>query len=59
VYGTDRPGLGFEIQRARECARRHQRDLRRLETDFPHGFGAMARDLRDWRQDGMHAANVP
>jgi hypothetical protein len=48
VYGTDRPGLGFEIQRAMECARRH-RDPRRLEADFPHGFGAMARDLRGWR----------
>jgi len=49
VYGTDRPGLGFEIQRAVECARRH-RDPRRLEADFPHGFGTLARDLRGWRR---------
>ena len=52
VYGTDRPGLGFEIERALECVRRHQRDPRRLEADFPHGFGALARDVRDWRNGG-------
>jgi hypothetical protein len=51
VYGTDRPGLGFETQRAVECVRRQQRDLRRLEADFPHGFGALARDLRSWKND--------
>jgi hypothetical protein len=56
VYGTDRPGLTFEIQRAVECVRRHQRDLRRLEADFPHGFGALARDLRDWRRGGAGGA---
>lgn len=49
VYGTDRPSLGFEIQRAVESVRRHRGDLRRLEADFPQGFGRMARDLRDWR----------
>jgi hypothetical protein len=52
VYGTDRPGLAFEIQRAVECVRRHQRDARRLEADFPHGFGALARDLRTWPPAG-------
>jgi hypothetical protein len=50
VYGTDRPNLGFEIQRAVESVRRHREDLRRLEADFPQGFGQMAHDLRDWRQ---------
>lgn len=49
VYGTDRPSLGFEIQRAVESVRRHRGDLRRLEADFPHGFGRLAHDLRDWR----------
>ena len=53
VYGTDRPGLGFEIQRAVESIRRHQRDPRRLETDFPHGFGTLARDLRGWARPGL------
>lgn len=49
VYGTDRPGLAFEIQRALECVRRHRGDPRRLEADFPNGFGTLARDLRGWR----------
>lgn len=50
VYGTDRPGLAFEIHRARECVQRHRQDPRRLEADFPNGFGAMARDLRGWKK---------
>jgi hypothetical protein len=49
VYGTDRPSLAFEIQQALATVRRHRGDLRRLEADFPHGFGGLARDLRDWR----------
>ncbi len=52
VYGTDRPGLAFEIRRALECVRRHQRDPRRLETDFPNSFGPLARDLRNGRDHG-------
>jgi hypothetical protein len=56
VYGTDRPGLAFEIQRAVECVHRQQRDPRRLEADFPHGFGALAHDLRDWRRGGAGGA---
>jgi len=52
VYGTDRPGLAFEIQRALECVSRHQGDPRRLEADFPHGFGSLARDVRAWRTGG-------
>jgi hypothetical protein len=55
VYGTDRPSLGFEIERAVENVRRHQGDLRRLEADFPQGFGRMAGDLRDWRQPPKNA----
>ncbi|MFA5057379.1 MAG: hypothetical protein WC485_04655 [Opitutaceae bacterium] len=55
VYGTDRPGLAFEIQRALECARRH-RDSRRLEADFPHGFGTLAGDLRNWQRKDSEPA---
>lgn len=49
VYGTERPPLPLEILRAVQEASRHQGDLRRLENDFPHGFGSLARDLRSWR----------
>ena len=48
VYGTDRPGLFFETQQALASVRRHRGDLRRLEADFPNGFGAMAGELRGW-----------
>jgi len=46
VYGTDRPSLPFEIERAVQEVTRHRGDVRRLENDFPNGFGALARDLR-------------
>lgn len=48
VYGTDRPTLPHEIDCALSEVRRHRGDLRRLEADFPAGFGALARDLRSW-----------
>lgn len=50
VYGTTRPGLPLQLRRASEETARHRRDVRRLEFDFPHGFGALARDLRAWRE---------
>lgn len=48
VYGTERPNLPQAVAAATTAARRHARDLRRLENDF-HGFAAFARDLRTWR----------
>jgi len=48
VYGTDRPNLPQAVAHATSAARRHARDLRRLEFDFP-GFSLMADDLRGWR----------
>ncbi|HTL68830.1 MAG TPA: hypothetical protein VL200_14295 [Lacunisphaera sp.] len=48
VYGTDRPTLPFEVKRAVQEVSRHRGDVRRLENDFPAGFGSLARDLRDW-----------
>jgi hypothetical protein len=49
VYGTERPGLPLETRCALEDARRHARDTRRLENDFP-GFGSLASDLRNWKK---------
>ncbi|MBE35852.1 MAG: hypothetical protein CMI16_09930 [Opitutaceae bacterium] len=48
VYGTTRPSLKKSIECAVKEVARHRRDVRRLETDFPGGFGALANDLRDW-----------
>lgn len=50
VYGTMHPTLPFEVQRAEEEIGRHGGDFRRLEFDFPGGFGALVADLRRWRQ---------
>jgi hypothetical protein len=51
VYGTDRPSLQHETNRALQEVARWQGDTRRLENDFPNGFGALARDLRGWREE--------
>lgn len=48
VYGVERPSLEWETKRALEEVRRHRGDLRRLEYDFPGGFGTLARGLRAW-----------
>lgn len=45
VYGTDRPSLALEIERALAEVARHRADTRRLEHEFP-GFAALAADLR-------------
>jgi hypothetical protein len=50
-YGTDRPSLPHEIDCALIDARRHARDTRRLENDFP-GFRSLAHDLRGWKAAG-------
>ena len=49
VYGTDRPTLPHAMQRAVQEVSRHGGDIRRLENDFPQGFGSLARDLRSWK----------
>jgi hypothetical protein len=49
VFGTDRPGLALETERATAAARRLAGDVAALETAFPWGFGALARALRAWR----------
>ena len=50
VYGTERPSLPHELKRAVQEVSRHQGDVRRLENDFPQGFGSLARDLRSWKK---------
>lgn len=48
VFGTTRPSLKLEIERAREATVRLSRDFAPLELGFPSGFGAMSRELRSW-----------
>lgn len=48
VYGTSHPSLEHETRRAIDETRRHRGDVRRLEFDFPGGFGSLVRDLRGW-----------
>ena len=50
TYGTERPNLQLETEIAVREARRHARDLRRLEHDFP-GFETLSRDLRTWQKN--------
>jgi hypothetical protein len=47
IYGTERPNLYHETEVALREARRHARDTRRLEYDFP-GFASLAADLKSW-----------
>jgi hypothetical protein len=49
VYGTSRPTLPQETACAEAEIRRHRGDFRRVEFDFPGGFGALVADLRRWR----------
>jgi hypothetical protein len=58
VYGTERPTLPHEMKRAVQEVSRHRGDLRRLENDFPQGFGSLARDLRSWRA-ALQAGGAP
>ena len=48
VYETSRPSLDLETRHATEEARRLTQDLPLLEQCFPTGFGALARDVRNW-----------
>jgi len=48
VYGTERPPLELEIQRASEHTHHLAPHLSMLEDLFPIGFGALAHDVRRW-----------
>jgi hypothetical protein len=48
IYGTDRPSSEVRMKRATEEARRLVQILDDLERLFPNGFGAFARDIRNW-----------
>ncbi len=50
LYGTMRPTLALETEHAVAEAKRLAADLRRLENDFPVGFGNLARTAHEWKR---------
>lgn len=50
VYGTVRPTLQQQTERALEETHRLKSKLRVLEDRFPIGFGNLARMVRDWKR---------
>jgi hypothetical protein len=48
TYGTVRPSLPQQVRASLAEIGRHRGDMRRLENDFPRGFGALISDLRSW-----------
>jgi hypothetical protein len=49
VYGTDRPSLQLETERATAAARRLAGSLDEVIDRFPNGFGPLASEIRSWR----------
>ncbi|HEU4386748.1 MAG TPA: hypothetical protein VFV34_03045 [Blastocatellia bacterium] len=48
VYGTERPSIKVETERASQAALGLVDRIEQLEMLFPSGFGAFATDLRNW-----------
>lgn len=48
VYGTERPSIEIETKFAIDASHRLSKDISLLERLFPDGFGALARDVRNW-----------
>jgi hypothetical protein len=49
VYGTERPSLQLETERATEAAHRLTAKLDEVIERFPMGFGPLASEIRSWR----------
>jgi hypothetical protein len=49
VYGTDRPSLELETERATQEAQRIINDISKIESAFPVGFGLMSKQIRSWK----------
>jgi hypothetical protein len=48
LYETTHPSLAVETEKMKAAAERLAQDLSTLERLFPHGFGALLKDLRSW-----------
>jgi hypothetical protein len=49
VYGTDRPSLELETERAVAEARRIIANMKAIEDAFPAGFGLMSQEIKSWK----------
>ncbi len=51
VYGTNRPSLKIETERAIEESTRivENKLLERLKEDFPYGFGSLVDEINEWK----------
>jgi hypothetical protein len=49
VYGTNRPSIELETERATAEARRIIADMKAIESASPAGFGLMAEQIRTWK----------
>lgn len=49
VYGSDRPSIELETERAKEEARRIVDNIAAIELAFSAGFGSMAREICSWK----------
>ncbi len=48
VYGTERPSIQLETEKAVEAARRLASNIDQLGRLFPVGFGSLVADIRAW-----------
>jgi hypothetical protein len=48
LYDTSHPSLALETERMKEAATRLANDLSSIEKLFPHGFGALLKNLKSW-----------
>jgi len=49
IYGSDRPSLQLETERAATAARRLMESVDELIERFPNGFGPLASEVRSWK----------
>jgi hypothetical protein len=48
LYGTSHPSLAVETEAMKAAAMRLSKDFSTIERLFPHGFGALSKNLRSW-----------
>lgn len=49
LYGSSRESSAIKVEAMKKAAERLALNMKMIESAFPHGFGALAKDLRSWR----------